>query len=461
MLGAGVCAALVLLAILVSTQGAGPQAQVVALLPWLTVSPRPATPTRRPTATPSPTPSPTITQTPTNTLTPTPSSSPTVTPTNSQTPTPTHTPLWPSPVAATWVPATPSALTYPTLADFWTGRAVWRLELANVGLPIGESETLIGPDGQLWSYLHASTDSRGIHDQFGAYVPFPGCVTLWLSQDRGRSFHLFNPHCLIACRDFPCADGPDDIDVQQYPRVARSDSGTWVMVYEWRGQEYLRTSVDGLNWSFSQYVPGTGVWHLTDGPCASYQLIGSRPFSPPGSYDYNCLSGAPPGLYVAGEQMWVFVGMGQSPGHMGCYTGLVSDGAKGLRPCSANPLFTGADSYGPLNATGPAANPFFDFQTISAADVIKVGDRYYMTYEGVRGPDAGAAGDIQFNLGFARSVGPQIDGAWEKYPGNPVLGDVPGNVGLGHADLLVLDGVTYLYTATSDQTRGRYVLKWK
>ncbi len=97
---------------------------------------------------------------------------------------------------------------------------------------------------------------------------------------------------------------------------------------------------------------------------------------------------------------------------------------------------------------------------MSSADVLRVGDRYYMTYEGVRGPGPGAPGDTQFNLGFARSAGPEIDGPWEKYGGNPVLGDVPGNVGVGHGDLIVLDGITYLYTATSPQTRGRYVLVW-
>ncbi|MGH2519013.1 MAG: hypothetical protein ACRDF8_04355, partial [Chloroflexota bacterium] len=97
---------------------------------------------------------------------------------------------------------------------------------------------------------------------------------------------------------------------------------------------------------------------------------------------------------------------------------------------------------------------------VSAADVIKVGTHFYMTYEGVRGPDTPGGGDDQFNLGFARSVGPGIDGRWEKYPGNPVLGNVPGNVGVGHGDLIVLHGATYLYTATSAATRGRYVLAW-
>ena len=93
--------------------------------------------------------------------------------------------------------------------------------------------------------------------------------------------------------------------------------------------------------------------------------------------------------------------------------------------------------------------------------MVRVGQRYYLTYEGVRGPGPGASGDTQFNLGLARSQGPDLDGRWDKYPGNPILGDVPGNVGLGHADLLVLDGVTYLYTATSDSTRGRYALIWR
>ena len=237
----------------------------------------------------------------------------------------------------------------------WAGQAVWNLEVANVGLPIGESNTLIGPDGQLWSYLHASTDSRGIHDQWGAYVPFPGCVTLWKSVDRGKDFHLFDPHCLIACLGDPCLDGPDDIDVQQYPHVLRADSGTWVMVYEWRGQDYLRTSSDGLNWARSRHVPGTGVWPLSAKPCLPYQMIGAHPNVPPGAEPYNCLSGGPPGLFVQGSQMWVFVGMGQNPGHMGCYTGLIDDGAAGLKPCHANPLFTGAGSYGPQN--GSAAEP--------------------------------------------------------------------------------------------------------
>jgi hypothetical protein len=334
------------------------------------------------------------------------------------------------------------------------------LDAADVGLPIGESDTLIGPDGRLWSYLHASTASRGIHDQFGAEVPFPGCVTLWVSADRGLNFRLFSPRCLLACQDFPCGAVADDIDQQQYPRVARAADGTWVMVYEWRAETYLRTSADGLNWTRSRHVLGTGNWNTSLRACEPYQRIHDHPFLPAGS-DYECLSGAPPGLYVDGDTMFVFVSMGKNPSHMGCYAGPVAEGAPGLRPCRANPLFTGSSSYGPTDVVGQAANPYFDFRTVSAADVVRVGNRYYMTYEGVRGPGPGATGDTQFNLGLARSVGADINGPWEKYPGNPILGDVPGNVGLGHADLLLLDGITYLYTATTDHSRGRYKLVWR
>jgi beta-xylosidase len=78
----------------------------------------------------------------------------------------------------------------------------------------------------------------------------------------------------------------------------------------------------------------------------------------------------------------------------------------------------------------------------------------------VRGPGAGDAGDTQFGLGLARSLTDQIDGAWEKYPGNPLLVDLPGNIGLGHADPVVLDGRTYLYTSLDGVRRSRLVLIW-
>jgi len=478
LLAAGGCIAFVALASLLLTGLLTnlPPLLVAAARPTLTASYTPSA-TPPPTRTSSPTASATATFTPTPSGTPTatPTSSPSATPTDTPsptftpTPTATPTPLWATFAPSPWPSATPSATGAagsrppPTLDDFWEGRARWQLEALNVGLPIGESDTVIGPDGRLWAYLHASYDSYGIHDQWGVPVPFPGCVTLWLSEDRGLSFRIFAPSCLLACRGYPCGAIADDIDQQQYPRVARSAGGVWVMVYEWRGQIYLRTSLDGLNWTRSRWVRGTGVWR--DGSpgyaaCGGHYRIGPHPFVPAAA-EYGCLSGAPPGLYIDGEQMYVFVGMGKNPSHMGCYTGLVAEGAAGMAPCAANPLFTGAESYGPPDAAGAEANPYFDFRTISSADVLLVGERYYLTYEGVRGPAPGAYGDSQFNLGLARSLGPAVDGPWEKYPGNPILGDVPGNVGLGHADLLTLDGITYLYTATSDRTRGRFVLVWR
>lgn len=336
---------------------------------------------------------------------------------------------------------------------------MWQLDLPDVGLPMGESDTLIGPDGELWSYLHASFQSAGVRDQWGTPAPFPGCVTLWKSSDGGKHFALTDPHCLPPCLKNPCTPEDDQIDIQQYPRVALASDGTYVMVYEWRAWNFLRTSPDGLNWSAPEHVGETRQWYKWFAPCSPAEVIGPHPFVN-AAFEYECFLGGPPGIYIEGDQLYVFVGMGKHPSHMGCFVGLVKSGAAGLRECAANPLFTGATSYGPPEASGPAANPYFDFRIISSADVLRVGDHYYMTYEGVRGPDGQTAQDNQFNLGFARSLGPQIDGPWEKYPANPMLMDVPGNIGVGHADMIVLEGVTYLYTATSDKTRGRYALVW-
>ncbi len=195
-------------------------------------------------------------------------------------------------------------------------------------------------------------------------------------------------------------------------------------------------------------------------PCNSVEHIGEHP-NIRGEVD-DCLVGAPPGLYVEGDMLYVFVAAGSAPGHMRCYKGDRHGDLSQLQRCATDPLFSGASEYGPLDITaGPAINPYFDFRYVSSADVLKVGDHYYMSYEGVRGPDVLERGrDTQFGLGFARSVGPEIDGPWEKYPGNPVLGPVSDNFGIGHADLLVVDGQTIMYTATSLTTRGRYVLQW-
>ncbi len=85
---------------------------------------------------------------------------------------------------------------------------------------------------------------------------------------------------------------------------------------------------------------------------------------------------------------------------------------------------------------------------------------YYMLYEGVRGPAQGDPGDSQFGLGLARSLTDRIDGPWEKSQGNPILVDLPGNIGLGHADLVVVDGQTILYTALEKDKRSRLALVW-
>jgi beta-xylosidase len=143
---------------------------------------------------------------------------------------------------------------------------------------------------------------------------------------------------------------------------------------------------------------------------------------------------------------------------MGCLVGDVGQSVESFSPCEANPLFEAEHGYGPADVLGPEANDYFEYRTISSADVVRVGDHYYMTYEGVRGPSSYIVVDDQFGLGMARSVGLEIDGPWEKYPGNPIITDLPGNVGLGHADLVIVGDITYLYTATPEGTRGRYVL---
>jgi hypothetical protein len=362
-------------------------------------------------------------------------------------------------VARGWDGSGASVSKPPTLDDFWSGQASWRLDTPDVGLPLGESDTLVGPDGQLWSYLHASFQSAGIRDAGGVPVPFPGCVTLWKSADGGRHFSLTKPTCLIDCLGSRCDSTVDHVDQQQYPRVARDRQGGWLMVYEWRGWNFLRTSRDGLRWSAAAHVGTTRQWNKVYAPCAGAEAIGPHPYVA-ATADYECSIGGPPGIFVDGDTLYIFVGLGKNPSHMGCYAGPAAEGAAGLRRCRTDPLFGGALSYGPRDLAGSAANPYFDFRTISAADVVKVGERYYMAYEGVRGPSKAASGDDQFNLGFARSTRDRLDGAWEKFPGNPVLMDVPGNVGVGHADLLVLDGTTYLYTATVNLARGRYVLDW-
>lgn len=323
-----------------------------------------------------------------------------------------------------------------------------------MGLPVGESDTVHRGGGEFWSYLHASHRSAGVADRCGDPAPFPGCVTLWKSYDGGLHFSLEEPVCLFSCSSCPCQADRDHTHQQQYPRVF-FDTDRAYIVYEWGAGTYVRTSTDGLRWSAEAHVPGTGQRH---GTCAEAESIGEHPNIYAETEFGNCLVGAPPGIYIEGDLLYVFVGLGRDPGHMGCYVGDKYAGVGALRKCGSNPLFGAELGYGPLDALGAAANPYFEFRTISSADVVRVGDHYYMAYEGVRGPSNPTVVDDQFALGLARSVGPAIDGPWEKYPGNPVIMDLANNWGIGHGDLVVVGPATYLYTATSQTTRGRYAL---
>lgn len=354
----------------------------------------------------------------------------------------------------------------PTLEDFWEGRAEWVLDIYDVGLPVGESDTVYRGDGIYWSYLHASDQSAGIIDQCGQPVAFPGCLTLWQSTDSGQNFALTSQVCLIPCAACPCEDDRDHHGnttygtreaAQQYPRVFFTEDSVY-LAYEWHAQTILRRSQDGINWGDWSYLttPG-GTWPSSFAPCSDIERIGAHPNIRGEVHD--CLVGAPPGLYIEDDMLYVFVGAGSAPGNMRCYKGNRHAPLDSLTLCDTDPLFRGAPEYGPPDARDADANPYFDFRYISSADVVRVGDYYYMTYEGVRGPDELERGmDTQFALGLARATA--LDSEWEKFPDNPIIMDVAFNWGIGHADLIIIDDVTYLYSATSQSTRGRYVLRW-
>jgi len=428
-------------------------------------TPPPPTPTptasrtRPPTLEPSLTSTATATSTPTPTLTPTPVP-PQATPSPSPTaPSPTRPAptLAPPPANPAFVPTPPAGYRFATLDEFWTGAAEWMVEVPDTGLPVGESDTVHRGGEEFWSYLHASYESAGVIDSCGDPAPFPGCVTLWKSYDGGLHFSLENPRCLFSCGNCPCDPGRDHVWQQQYPRVFFAQEQA-LIAYEWGAGTFVRTSPDGIHWSAETHVPGTGQWDSETTPCTEAESIGDHP----NIYDErefgDCLVGAPPGITVQDGLLYIFVGLGRDPGHMGCLVGDLTAGASGLRKCESNPLLGAVNGYGPLEARGAEANPYFEFRTISSADVVRVGERYYMTYEGVRGPSDPSVVDDQFALGFARSVGPAVDGPWETYPGNPLIADVGNNWGIGHADIVVVGPATYLYTTTSHNTRGRYVL---
>jgi len=352
----------------------------------------------------------------------------------------------------------PGAHGHPTLADFWDGRAEFVVDVVDTGLPLGESDTLVMANGELWSYVHASTVSAGVIDRCGDPVPFPGCTVIYRSVDGGRSFFHETPLlCQFECATCPCVSETDHTDQQQYPRLAYNGA-TLFLAYEYRGRVRLRRSTDGLNWSMPERVADTGIWKLWLRSCRQEERIHQHPFVP---YDYECLAGGPPGIFVEGGRLYVFVGLGQNPGAMGCYVGSVTTTGEHLTRCRSNPLFVGAAEYGPLEEKGPQTNPYFDFRTISSAEVQRIGQRVYMLYEGTRGPGPGDAGDSQFGLGLARSLTENVDGPWEKYPGNPILVALPGNVGVGHADVVVIQGQTFLYTSLNGYTRSRLALVWK
>jgi hypothetical protein len=351
--------------------------------------------------------------------------------------------------------AAPAASAKATLADFWNGKAEWVLEVPDTGLPVGESDTINMGNGIFWSYLHASNQTAGIVDSCGNPVPFPGCVTRWVSTDGGQRFSLAEPRCVLSCNSCPC-DADDLVNQQQYPRVVRTPGGMFYMVFESGATTWFTSSYDGKTWVQPRPIPGTGTWKLSDGKCTRSERVGAHPFS---DVDYDCMAGGPPGLYITKTQIVVFVGLGQNPGSMGCFRSPLG-GPYYFRRCAATPLFAGASEYGPLDAFGVAANPYFDFRYVTSADVVRAGSYYYMSYEGIRGPSSPAAGrDNQFALGFARSL--SLDSTWKEYPGNPVLDNVVDDWGIGHADLLIVSGVTYMYTGTSQTTRGRYMLAFK
>lgn len=372
--------------------------------------------------------------------------------------------LWLMPIGAHAQPTT-----HPTLDDFWDGRAEWVLQHEDVGLPVGESDTLYRGNGVYWSYLHASYQSAQVIDSCGEPVAFPGCLTRWESTDGGNTFLLPVNACIIPCTRCPCDDQRDHhgnaihntrAAAQQYPRVVY-DGDMWYMAYEWHSQVIIRRSTDGLVWSDWRYLvtPG-GTYPSSVFPCDPIARIGEHP-NIRGQVD-DCLIGAPPGIYVEGDTLYIFVAAGSAPSHMRCYFGDKHGDLGVLQPCTTDPLFTSASTYGAIDVFGADANAYFDFRYVSSAEVMKVGDRYYMFYEGVRGPSELEFGrDNQFGLGLARTVGDAIDGEWEKYPHNPIIMDMDDNWGVGHADVLVVNGVTVMYTATSQTTRGKYVLMWR
>ena len=120
-----------------------------------------------------------------------------------------------APVECPFDPLPPAGREFGTLDQFWVGEAEWVLETYDVGLPVGESDTIHRGGLEFWSYLHASFESAGVVDQCGDPAPFPGCVTLWKSYDGGLLFELEDPVCLFPCAACPCQPSDQTISLVQ------------------------------------------------------------------------------------------------------------------------------------------------------------------------------------------------------------------------------------------------------
>jgi hypothetical protein len=376
------------------------------------------------------------------------------------------TPAAPPPLLLDAAPALvvqpPPAAGQPTLADFWAGRARFVVDVADTGLPMGESDTVAMSNGELWSFVHASDRSAGVVDSCGAAVEFPGCLVIYRSVDGGVTFTLPGspPVCQIPCRQCPC---PEDEHVrqQQYPRVF-FDGDLLTLVYEYLGRVMVRRSPDTATWTPAEHMADTTIWHLWFRDCVAAERIGRHPFAP---FDYECLAGGPPGLYIEGDTLFVFTALGQNPSAMGCFFAAADGIRAGVPPLRAQPALC---RRGQLRAGGRHRRGGQRALRLSH-------DQFGGGRQGGRGRGrpllhalrrgagsrAGRPGRYAVRGGAgALADGSSIDGPWEKFPGNPLLVDLPGNIGLGHADLVVIDGRTYLYTALDGVTRSRLALEW-
>jgi hypothetical protein len=145
---------------------------------------------------------------------------------------------------------------------------------------------------------------------------------------------------------------------------------------------------------------------------------------PAGSY----LAGGPPGIFVDGDQLYVFVDLGSCPASIGCIHGNRFEPPAQMRPCDAAPLLYGSGEYG-RGKSGHDANAYMDFRYASSAEVVSSNGSFYMFWEGERG-----GGEWGLNLASSGAV----DARWSKSSLNPALMDAPILNGMGHTDLLQL-----------------------